>query len=289
MATWWRWFLSGAALLLAARASYAQAPLPAGNCASRAYQDSLVARYLDRGAERVGYLDPRWAQYCDSVLLRCPNVAQAYQLKAVPLIKDGKYAEAFALEDQAVAHDPRAWLAYRGFLKCIFTKDYAGALTDFEAAERLKPNSREMDHTYPFWLGICHLELGELPAATAAFARDRQQQLGPGGEGSVHFNSLLYAGIARYEAHHYAPAADLLRQCLRQYARHPEANYYLALTLRAQGQPSEAARYLQIAQDALAAGYRLNEDNLYYANYPHQITAYEVQQALVEARGPAPH
>lgn len=265
--------------MLAVRLGHAQA-LPAGDCASRAYQDSLVARYLDRGAERVGYLDPRWAQYCDSVILRCPGIAQAYQLKAVPLIKDGKYAAAFALEDQAVRLDPRRWLAYRGFLKCIFTKDYRGAIADFQAAEKRKPRSREMDHTYPFWLGVCHLELGELQAAEAAFARDRQQQLGPGGEGSVHFNSLLYAGIVRYEARRYAPAAVLLRQCLQQYARHPEANFYLALTLRAQGHPAEAARYLQLAAAALAAGYRLNEDNLPYANYPHQITAYEVQQAL---------
>lgn len=272
----WPWFLSAA---LAARLGYGQA-LPAADCTSRAYQDSLVARYLDRGAERVGYLDPRWAQYCDSVIARCPRIAQAYQLKAVPLIKDGKLAEAFPLEDQAVALDPRNYLAYRGFLKCIFAKDYEGALLDFAAVAQLKPNGREMDHTYPFFEGLCHLELRQLPAAQAAFARDRQLQQGPGGEGSVHYNSLFYTGVAYWLARDYAQASTYLRACLRQYARHPDANYYLALVCRAQGRPAEATRLLQTAREALAAGYRLNEDNLYYANYPHQITAYEVQQAL---------
>lgn len=281
MEKWWPWLLSLFLLLPGPAAAQQAAPAPPpADCGSRAYQDSLVARYLERGAHRVGYLDPRWAQYCDSVIARCPNVAYAYQQKAVPLIKDGQYAAAFALEDQAVALDPRAWLAYRAFLKCIFSKDYAGALLDFAAVEKLKPNSREMDHTYPFFAGLCHLELGQLAQAEADFRRDEQQQRGPRGQGDVHYNSYFYQGVVQWEARHYALAAQALRQCLTQYPRHPDANYYLALTLRAQGQPAEATRYLQVARAALAAGYRLNEDNIYYANYPHQITAYEVEQAL---------
>ncbi|MGI4872937.1 MAG: tetratricopeptide repeat protein [Janthinobacterium lividum] len=277
MAKSWPWLLS---LLLLPALAWGQHPIPTPDCASRAYQDTLVARYLDRGAERVGYLDPRWAMYCDSVIARCPRIAQAYQLKAVPLIKDGKYADAFALEDQAVAIDPHNWLAYRGFLKCIFSKDYEGALVDFERVTLLKPNGREMDHTYPFFEGLCHLELGQLPQAVADFGRDIQLQQGSSGKGDVHYNSQFYQGVVYFEQKNYAQASRCLRQCLSQYARHPDANYYSALVCQAQGNRAEATKHLQTAHEALAAGYRLNEDNIFYVNYLHQITDYEVGQAL---------
>ena len=64
------------------------------------------------------------------------------------------------------------------------------------------------------------------------------------------------------------------------YPQHPEANYYSGLAYQAQGNKETARRYLLAAQKALASGYRLNEDNIYYANYPRQITDYEIRQAL---------
>ena len=64
------------------------------------------------------------------------------------------------------------------------------------------------------------------------------------------------------------------------YAQHPEANYYVALVYRVQGQEALAIQHFNAPQRALIGGYRLNEDNIFYANYPGQITEYEVTQAL---------
>ncbi|AMR25957.1 hypothetical protein A0257_01820 [Hymenobacter psoromatis] len=282
MAKWWLLLLSG--LLTGPLPGHAQPAGPArsvsADCGSKAYQDSLVARYIDRGAEKYGYLDPRWAQYCDSLIARCPNIAVAYQHKAVPLVKDGKWEEAFALEDKAVALDPRTWLAYRGFLKVIKTKDYAGGLVDFQQAARLNPKGREMDHTYPFFEGLCHLETRQYAQAEGDFKRDIALQKASSAEANVHFNSLFYLGVLYFEMKKYALAEQYLQQCLQQYAQHPDANYYLALTYRAEGREAAARQCLTFAQECLAKGYQLNEDNIVYENYPHQITAYEVQQAL---------
>ncbi|RZL02405.1 MAG: tetratricopeptide repeat protein [Hymenobacter sp.] len=282
MATSWRWSLSLSLLALAHPANCQPAGLarPLNQCASRKFQDSLVTKYLENGAHKVGYLSPRWAQYCDSVLAVCPNVAYAYQQKAVPLIKDGKYAEAMPLEDRAAALDPQKWLAYRGFIKCIFTKDYEGALLDFQQVARLKPGSREMDHTYPFFEGLCNLELGNYQRAEANFKEDIRQQKGPDGTHDVHFNTLFYVGVLYLEMKNYALAESYFGQCLRAYPQHPDANYYLGLTHQAQGSKALAQSYLLAASKALASGYRLNEDNIYYANYPRQITEYEIAQAL---------
>lgn len=254
---------------------------PPDKCLRRTYQDSLVARYIEHGAQQYSYLDPRWTQCCDSLIAICPNIAVAYREKAIPLIKDGKFEEGFALEDKAVALDPKQWLAYRGFLKCIFAKEYEGALLDFQGAARLTPNGVEMDHTYPFFEGLCNLELGRYAKAAADFEKDMQQQRGPDGKRDIHFNTLFYVGVLHYEMKQYGPAATYLGRCLRAYPQHPDANYYLALVHRAQRNDPLAKRHLELARQALARGYQFNEDNIYYSNYPHQITAYEVEAALL--------
>ena len=280
MAKSWLWCLS---LLALAHRGHCQAgggAQLAAPCGSQHYQDSLITRYIESGAHQYSYNDPRWTQYCDSLIAVCPRVAYAYQQKAVPLIKDGKYAEAFALENRAAELDPPKWLAYRGFLKCIFSKDYEGAILDFQQVARLKPGSREMDHTYPFFEGLCNLELGNYQRAEVNFKEDIRQQKGPDGTHDVHFNSLFYVGALYLEMKDYAQAVTYLAQCLRAYPQHPEANYYLGLAYQAQGNQPAAKRHLLAAQKALASGYRLNEDNIYYANYPRQITDYEIKQAL---------
>ena len=286
MAKSWPLFLS---LLALARLGQCQvpatAPVVAGDCGSKAYQDSLVARYLDRGAQRISYLSPQWGQYCDSLIAACPNIAYAYQQKAMPLIECGDYAKAFPLIDKAVALDANRWLAYRGFLKCIFTKDYTGAITDFQRVAKLKPNGREMDHTYAFFEGACELELGHYQLAEKAFATDMALQRGPDGQGQVHFNTLCYAGVVAARLKQYAQAETYLQQCLKAYPQHPEANYYLALNYQAQGRPALARQHLEAAQRALIGGYRLNEDIIFYANYPGQITEFEVTQAMKEIGG----
>ena len=286
MAKSWPLFLS---LLALARLGQCQvpatAPVVAGDCGSKAYQDSLVARYLDRGAQRISYLSPQWGQYCDSLIAACPNIAYAYQQKAMPLIECGDYAKAFPLIDKAVALDANRWLAYRGFLKCIFTKDYTGAITDFQRVAKLKPNGREMDHTYAFFEGACELELGHYQLAEKAFATDMAVQRGPDGQGQVHFNTLCYAGVVAARLKQYAQAETYLQQCLKAYPQHPEANYYLALNYQAQGRPALARQHLEAAQRALIGGYRLNEGIIFYANYPGQITEFEVTQAMKEIGG----
>src|SRR6185437_6658559 len=116
-------------LLLSGFFSSCQQPLQktsACDCSNPRVRDSLVEKYLDNLVEKVWYNNPQWQTVCDSVIAICPNVAAAYQLKAIPFIKYGDYATAFPLENKAVELDPKQFTSYRGFLKCIFTKDYEG-------------------------------------------------------------------------------------------------------------------------------------------------------------------
>jgi len=255
------------------------------DCNNKHTQDSLIEKYIQNGAEKLPYLynDPTWGLYFDSIITLCPNIASAYQLKAIPFIKNGDYAKAFPLEDKAVELDPKRWTGYRGFLKCIFTKDYEGAITDFQKAQQLLPNGFEMDHTYLFYEGLCNLELGNYSEAEKNLKQDISIQSGGNleNEVEVHFNTLLYVGILYYEMGDNKNAKEYLLKCLNKYKELPEANYYLALVYKRENNTGLKDKYLQIAKQTIGQ-YTNNEDNLYYVNYPHQITLFEIEKELTK-------
>lgn len=250
------------------------------DCSNPRVRDSLVEKYLDNLVERVSYNTPQWQTICDRVIAICPNVAAAYQLKAIPFIKYGDYAKAFPLEDKAVELDPKQFTSYRGFLKCIFTKDYEGAIIDFQSAEKLVPNGYEMDHTFFFYKGLCNLELTYYAEAEKNFKKDIFIQTGGDTTKTVHYNSLFYLGVLYYEMKNYALAKEYLVRCLAVYEQHPDANYYLAMVYKKMRNFNLEKKYLTISKKAFEDKYDLVEDNIIYANYPHQVTLYEVEQAM---------
>lgn len=268
---------------LACLSGYSQKINIAGNscdCTNKKVRDSLFGKYLEHLDEKYSYNSPAWQRYCDSVISICPNIAVAYQLKAIPFIKYGEYEKAFVLEDKAVELAPKEFTAYRGFLKCIFTKDYEGALVDFKKAQELVPNSYEMDHTYFFYQGLCYLELGDYVKCEKILRQDIFLQNNGDSSKTVHFNSLLYLGILYYEMKNFTLAEENLLKCIKIYNNHPDANFYLGLVFGAMGNDSSKSKYLHIAKEALVKKYSFGEDNVFYTNYPHQIRLYEVEKAI---------
>lgn len=252
------------------------------DCSSKQVQDSLIAHYIDNGAATFSYNSPKWHVYLDSLIAICPTIAKAYQLKAIPYIKSGDYGRAFPLEDKAVEYDPVRWTSYRAFLKCIFSKDYEGAIIDFDQAQKIVPNNFEMDHSYAFYKGLCYLELKNLKKAERNLLEDIQIQTKGDTAKNVHYNTLLYCGIVYYEMKQYKKAESYLKKCLSQFSQLPDAHFYLAMTLKSAGK--EYNSYLAMAKKALEEGYKQNEDNEAYAYYPHQITLHEVTQELEKAK-----
>lgn len=253
------------------------------DCANSRVEDSLVMRYISNGAQRsrVSYMDPKWQLYCDSILMVCSDVAEAYQLKAIPFLKYGDMLNAMPLLDKAVFYDTLQFLPYRAFIKCIFAKDYTGAIEDFEESTRRAGNAGVMDHSFAFYLGLCYLESGKPTEAVRYFAEDVKTQQTRTGSSDAHFNSWLYQGIALLDLHQLDSAKASLAKCLAIYPQHPDGNYYIAIVHKTLGQHDDALRYTRAARSALKARYSMNEDNLYYVYYPRQITLYEVEALLV--------
>ncbi|MES2836015.1 MAG: hypothetical protein V4667_00700 [Bacteroidota bacterium] len=252
------------------------------DCSSRVVQDSLIEKYYDNGAEKLNHIynNPAWQLYCDSIINLCPNIAFAYRQKAIPYIKNGEYEKAFSLNDRAVELDSVGYTAYRGFLKCIFTKDYDGAIIDFKKAQQLIPGGYEMDHTYFFFEGLCNLELGNYVKAEENFMQDIIVQTNGDKKKNAHFNTLLYVGILYYEMKNNEEAKEYLLKCLAEYKELPDANYYLALVYKNENNSELKEKYLEIARTTITKGYGTNEDNTYYVNYPHQITLHEIEEEI---------
>jgi len=252
------------------------------DCSNRYVRDSLVSKYIDNGAKKLEdlYNDPAWELYCDSVLTICPDMASMYEEKAIPFLKNGDYEKAFAFDAKAVELDPNGFTGYVAFLKCIFTKDYDGAKIDFLKAEELDPKSYVMDHTYPFYLGLCNLETGHYAEATEDFRQDVFIQTGGDTTKGIHYNTLFYIGILHFKMGDYAKAKEDLLRCIKEYDMLPEANYWLAQIYKKENNSVLEKKYLNIAKNAKKQGYSMNEGNLPYVYYPEQINYYEIEEGL---------
>ena len=253
--------------------SFSQRP---PDCQSKSVQDSLFELYSEK-ARNFGFNDPGWDLTYDSLLAICPNIAEAYQEKSIPYISNGNYQKAFEYIDKAVELEPHNWISYRGYLNCIYTKNYEKAISDFEEAQQRIPNGFIQDHTYSFYLALSHMELGNYEKAEGYFLKDIAQQKRGEAKNDVHFNSLLYFGILYYVTNEFDKAEVCFRDCLKLYEQLPMANYYMAMTMKMTGNKQQDI-YFEKAKQYIQEGYKINEPNSLYVNYPRQITSYEVER-----------
>jgi tetratricopeptide (TPR) repeat protein len=210
--------------------------------------------------------------YLDSALRIMPTNAYYWQQKSMPLYKAGKYEVGSPFLDSAVKYDPEQWLEYRGFMKCIFEKNYKVALADLRKA-KIKYGSKRavMDHPYDFYIGLCHLQLNRPDSAEQYVTACIEDALKTRGEKWVHYNHLFYQGVIRFERENYRQAIESFDKTLALYPGFSDAEYYKALCLFELGQVQDAYALMRKANDDHRQGYSMNEDNCKYEFYPYQV------------------
>jgi tetratricopeptide (TPR) repeat protein len=245
--------------------------------AQNAARDSSDALF-DRITATVSVYDIEGQFAADSALRIDPTNARIWQQRAIPYLKNGDFISWIKLINKAVEYAPERYLAYRGFCKAIFIKDYEGALLDFEAIQKMKPNESiyEMDHSMEFFRGICYLELGQLDSARFFMTQSIKKQLDTRSAEWAHYNDFFYMGVIHYELNDLGKAQYYIDASLKNYAQFPDAHYYKALILNKLGKGGEALDHLTQIENAWQKRYRMNEDNEAYSNYPKQIGQTEV-------------
>lgn len=237
---------------------------------SNDYRDSIRKRFLNQGAWLHSLYSKEYGQCIDSALALSPHDAYLWQQRGMPLFKQIKYQQGMPYIDSAVKYDPTEYHPYRAFLKCIFQKDYLGAIEDFTVLQREHPNAGVMDHEFNFYLGLCALQLSQYERAEELFTSCLVHDRTLGGNW-IHPLHLFYQGVARREEGLFASAIISFDSSLTIYPHFSDAKYYKAACLDAIGRHTTADVLRSEAKDDFMAGFTVNEDNAIYERYPYQV------------------
>ena len=252
-----------------------------GTHAQQILRDSAMT-YFENQMKVYGLYSAQIQGSADTALLIDPTQDEIWRERAIPYLKNGDFETWVKYINKAVEFNPKKWLPYRAFCRLVFMKDYDKALKDFEMAEKHNKNAIEyvMDHTYDFYKGLCYLETNRLDLAKKHFQKSVDYQLKERGEAWTHYVDLFYLGTVNRLMNDNSRALHYLDMTLKLYAQFPDANYYKALILKSLNRPTEALDHLFMAQKSMKQGYRMNEDNEIYANYPLQISLFDVEKQI---------
>lgn len=235
--------------------------------------DAIIEEFLTNGAEKRNYIFEmtEWQNCLDEGLKKDSTVAQLWQQKAMPYFKCRKYEVGMAFLDKAVLYDKQEWLPYRGFMKCIFSKNYKEAIADFEECIKLYGNGYRMDHSYRFYIGLCYLQLNEYEKAEKIIGEyvddiyTNRAQL-------EHATAYFYQGIAKYELKKWDEAIAVFDKALKIYPEFSDVKYYKAICWLKQGKSrAEVVALIDSAKEDATKGFTINEDNTVYETYPYQV------------------
>lgn len=233
-------------------------------------QDSIIEKYLKKGAWNYDQNSQEWQAEIDKGLEKDSTIAYLWQQKAMPLFKQSKYELGMPFIDEAVKYDRKRWQNYRAFIKCIFSKSYKDAIADFKDYQKRFGYGFVMDHSYNFYIGLSYLQLNEFEKAEAIFEKDYNYTVKEHGKDWVHQLDLFYFGISKYELKKYEEALDLFDRSLDIYPQFSDAQFYKAKILFKLGRPAEAEKIYKEAHENAMKGFTINEDNAAYERYPYQ-------------------
>lgn len=233
-------------------------------------RDSIVNNVMEKVNKY--YLNSKERRLAlDSAIKKYPNIAYFYQQRAMPLYKQDKDELGLPYLEKAAALDPKTYVEYMAFIKCIFSKNYKDAILDFNKALKLNGASYVMDHSYYFYLGLCNLQLNEFKKAEDYFQKSIDQSIREESEDWVHYTDLMYLGIAKYELKDYENAIKVFDKALLQQPKFSDVKYYKALSLFNLKKIDEGQVMLIEAKEDFLNNNTMREDNSIYERYPYQV------------------
>ncbi|HET6513478.1 MAG TPA: tetratricopeptide repeat protein [Candidatus Kapabacteria bacterium] len=242
-------------------------------------RDTVYARYMTRGAWTKPLFSKERLALTDSALKYLPHDAYLWQQRSMPLIKQMKYEVSMQYMDSAVKYNPDKYQGYRGVLRCVFQKDYKGALVDLLAAQRNFPDGENMDHPWDYWASLCYLQLCMYDSAEAAMERVVKRDAAIGKDWGPYLHSFYY-GVALFEREKFAEALAQFELTLTRHKLFADAKYYKALCLKAAGKKEEAIALMEQAERDLKAGHSFDDDSSIYEKFPYQITDWMIAGSL---------
>jgi tetratricopeptide (TPR) repeat protein len=235
-------------------------------------QDLIIEEYYENCAQKYNYNYEmaEWQNCLDQGLKKDKTIARLWQEKAMPYFKAKKYEVGMRFLDIAVKIDPKEYLPYRAFIKCIFAKTYKDALIDFIVCRKKYGNNYINDHTYEFYSGICYLQLNQFKKADELIT-NYNEEIFKNRKGLENPISLFYLGITRYEQKKYKEAIIEFDKALKIYPNFSDVEYYKAICLSKLLFKNEADDLFNKAEKDFKEGFSISEYNAIYEKYPYQV------------------
>lgn len=238
-------------------------------------QEKIIEEFVTNCAQKYNYSYQmsEWQECLDNGLKKDSTISYLWQQKAMPYFKARKYEVGMVFLDKAVKYNPERWQSYRGFIKCIFSKNYKDAIADLEDCKKKFGNGYVMDHTYDFYIAISYLQLNKFDKAEKLL-QNYVNELFEKRNRLEHHTALFYLGIAKYELKKYDEAIAIFDKALKIYPNFSDVKFYKAICLIFTNKNKEANEMFSQAKEDYKAGYKLNEDNVIYETYPYQLQGY---------------
>ena len=251
---------------------------------AKQFEQKVIKHFIENGAYKHSYYHPEWRKNFDSAIALLPNKAFLYQQQAMPLYKRHKYEAGKPYLDTAVELNPKHYLPYRGFMNCIFRKNYCDAIADFNSAKTQFGDGYEMDHEYDFYIALSYLQLNKFDSAKMLFEKCIDTEMKNYGAKYVHQLNYFYLAITESEMENYSMAVAHLDSCLIRYPNFSDAQYYKASWLKHIDKKYDSQPLLHIAYRNSRDGYSITEDNTFYEKYPYQMDDKNIKSALRERK-----
>ena len=235
-------------------------------------KNTIIERYLKNGAWQYHYLEKEWDDWISRGLERDSTIAILWQQKALPYWKQKKYELGIKYYNEAVCYDRETWLCRLGYLKCIFAKDYKGALQDLITFKYEFGSTIVQDHSIEFYMGLCYLQLNQFEKALTILKGTINNEEIKYGVEWVHYLDRYYLGIVYYELSDYQAALIEFDTVLLEYPNFSDAQYYKSLSLNHLGEKDSAKKLMKVGKLNYEKGYTFGEDACEYEVYPYQIT-----------------
>lgn len=140
--------------------------------------------------------------------------------------------------------------------------------------------SYQNDHSYPFYIALCYLQLNQFEKAQSILQQNFDRTLQKQGESWIHYLDFFYMGVIHYELRDYAKAIESFDKALAEYSKFPDAQYYKGLCYFALGDTKLAESIMRTAKANAEQGYTINEDDVYYETYPYQVNRYRTKWTI---------
>ena len=232
----------------------------------------IIEKYLKKGAWNHHFLTKEWNEWIDKGIQENSTIAYLWQQKALPFWKQKKYQLGIAYYNKAVELDQERWLSRLAFLKCIFAKDYEGALNDLKLYIKEYGSTYEQDHPLELYMGICYLQLNQFDKALKVLKENVNIQEKEHGVNWVHYLDRYYLAISYYEKSNYTMAIYELNKVLKEYPKFSDAQYYKSICLNYLEKKENSVKLMTIGKLNFENGNTFNEDSNQYEVYPYQLT-----------------